>query len=194
MGNIAVITRITIPTIVDGAGTCVILGYRCTIHRNGAKVLYNIPCVSFKCTAIQISNGIDIVKQCSFAAISIFYFTRTYNSKSTIISNGVVAISGQSKRTQIKGNSFACRNSDALRYIFSKSDRRLSCINSALQSGSLRHRHDGQHYSHHKQGQRYAYYFFHINLSFLFFVFYPQGVRVCVQTRKRPMGLRTRPF
>ena len=61
-------------------------------------------------------------------------------------------------------------------------------------SSIRRHRHDGQHYSHHKQGQRYAYYFFHVNLSFLFLVFCPQGGSCLHTNTKTPHGASDTPI
>ena len=147
-----------------------------------------------------IENNRTIIEDCSTTVRNVIHSTRSLDSKFATHLNIDGIFTGfihQRFPVQIKGNSFACRNSDACSYIITQRYFAIGS-NGSLQIFSscyfCRHRHDGQHYSHHKQGQRYAYYFFHVNLSFVFCFFARRGVRVCVQTRGSPMGLRTHPF
>lgn len=195
--NTSIFTSVTCNTIND-----------CTaIHSKGRinSCDNNAPCIAFNCSTIDSDTSVIINPNavaiggiwrcvCSYRGnyLTFSAFSAIFNFYSTVkIQNG--SLTGNSKAIQIKCNISLDFRHLGQCYIISQLNNAI--LGYRQFSIIRRHRHDGQHYSHHKQGQRYAYYFFHINLSFLFFVFCPQGgARVCVQTRASPMGLRTHPF
>ena len=153
-----------------------------------------------------VDGNSTIVIHCGSTMRIIIYSAGSLNRQGTAQSyrNSVhVRFVGQGLTIQVQGNSFVFRNSDACSYIITQ--RYFATVsNGSLQRiwgrhyiCTLRHRHDGQHYSHHKQGQRYAYYFFHVNLSFLVFVFCflpaGRGSCLCANTRK-PHGASDTPI
>ena len=152
----------------------------------------NAPCIAFNCSTIDSDTSVIINPNavaiggiwscvCSYRGnyLTISTFRAIFNFYSTVkIQNG--SLTGNSKAIQIKCNLSPDFRHIGQRYIISQLNNAICISRRQCSSGFLRHRHDGQHYSHHKQGQRYAYYFFHVNLSFVF-CFLPAGgvVFVC---------------